>query len=117
MPIVSDASRCWWSLAVSSPVPQPRSTTVPLGTGCSRASRSSNGRRRSAAKRRYWFGSQVSVPDVWRFDLDEWLDRVRALRHVDSALRPLTDEEFAAGLATVERLAGGQATPSSARRR
>ena len=59
----------------------------------------------------------VSVPDVWRFDLDEWLDRVRALRHVDSALRPLTDEEFAAGLATVERLAGGQATPSSARRR
>jgi SAM-dependent methyltransferase len=47
----------------------------------------------------------VSVPEVWRFELGDWLDRVQALRHVDSALRPLTDDEFAAGLAAVRRLA------------
>lgn len=49
----------------------------------------------------------VTVPEIWRFDLGEWLERARRLRHVDSALRPLTDEEFAAGLAAVERLSNG----------
>jgi SAM-dependent methyltransferase len=47
----------------------------------------------------------VSVPEAWRFDVGDWLGRAQALRHVDSLLRPLTDDEFAAGLAAVRRLA------------
>lgn len=51
----------------------------------------------------------TTVPEVWRFDLDQWRDRVRDLRHVDSLLRPLTDDEIAAGIAAVEeQTAGGR---------
>jgi hypothetical protein len=50
-----------WSKAVSSPLPQPRSTTRPPGTGRTRPSRSWNGWARSAAKRAYCSGFQVSI--------------------------------------------------------
>src|SRR5690348_13881816 len=46
---------------VSSPVPQPRSTTRPPGQGSTRLSRSKNGAERSRSKRSYCAGSQVSV--------------------------------------------------------
>lgn len=48
--------------------------------------------------------ARTDVTETWRFDLAQWRDRVRALRHVDSALRPLTDDEIAAGIAAVEQL-------------
>jgi SAM-dependent methyltransferase len=41
------------------------------------------------------------VVEPWRFDLAAWTDRVRSLRSTDSALRPLTDTEFAEGLRVV----------------
>jgi SAM-dependent methyltransferase len=51
------------------------------------------------------------VVETWRFDVDTWRERVRALRHVDSWLRPLTDDEVAAGIAAVEQLADGGRAP------
>lgn len=51
------------------------------------------------------------VSEVWRFTVDKWRDRVRALRHVDSALRPYTDDEIDAGIAAVERTAAGGRGP------
>lgn len=53
----------------------------------------------------------TEVAEVWHFELEPWRERVRALRHVDSALRPLTDSEIAAGVAAVERLADGGRRP------
>jgi ubiquinone/menaquinone biosynthesis C-methylase UbiE len=42
----------------------------------------------------------------------EWVDRIRAMRHADSTLAPLTDEEFASGLAALERAtAAGEPVP------
>jgi ubiquinone/menaquinone biosynthesis C-methylase UbiE len=52
-----------------------------------------------------------NVVETWRFDVDRWRERVRALRHVDSWLRPLTDDEVAAGIAAVEQLADGSRAP------
>jgi ubiquinone/menaquinone biosynthesis C-methylase UbiE len=52
-----------------------------------------------------------NVVESWRFDVEQWRERVRALRHVDSWLRPLTDDEIAAGLAAVEQLADDSSAP------
>jgi len=41
------------------------------------------------------------VVEPWRFDVATWADRIASMRHVDSAFRPLTDAEFAAGVRTV----------------
>jgi SAM-dependent methyltransferase len=41
------------------------------------------------------------VVEPWRFELDAWVERVRAMRDVDSALRPLTDDEVDAGVQAV----------------
>jgi len=41
------------------------------------------------------------VVEPWRFDVATWADRIASLRDVDSAFRPLTDDEFAAGVRTV----------------
>lgn len=55
--------------------------------------------------------SVVDVTERWRFDLDGWVDRVRAIRHTDSALRPLTDEEVEAGIAAVRTDHGTSTAP------
>lgn len=39
--------------------------------------------------------------EVWTFDLETYLARVRELRHIDTALRALADEEIEAGLASI----------------
>jgi SAM-dependent methyltransferase len=41
----------------------------------------------------------VDVAERWTFDLGPWTERVRSIRHTDSALRPLTDAEIEAGIA------------------
>jgi ubiquinone/menaquinone biosynthesis C-methylase UbiE len=41
------------------------------------------------------------VIEPWRFELTAWTDRVQSVRHIDSALRPLDDAEFAEGLRVV----------------
>lgn len=46
--------------------------------------------------------SVTDVIEPWRFDLADWTARVRSVRHLDSALRPLTDTEVAEGLRIVE---------------
>jgi len=53
------------------------------------------------------FGGATITPvgEDWGVAPGPWAARARTLRHVDSALRPLTDEEFAAGIAAVEALA------------
>jgi ubiquinone/menaquinone biosynthesis C-methylase UbiE len=43
----------------------------------------------------------VDVIEPWRFELTTWVERARSIRHTDSALRPLTDPEFDAGLAAI----------------
>lgn len=49
----------------------------------------------------------VDVPERWTFELEPWTDRVRSIRHTDSALRPLTDDEVEAGIAAAHaRYAG-----------
>jgi SAM-dependent methyltransferase len=48
----------------------------------------------------------VDVVEPWRFDLEVWADRVRSIRHTDSALRPLTDAEVDDGLRIVRDLHG-----------
>jgi ubiquinone/menaquinone biosynthesis C-methylase UbiE len=53
----------------------------------------------------------TNVAEIWRFDIEQWRERVRALRHVDSWLRPLTDDEIAAGITAVEQLADSGRTP------
>ena len=39
--------------------------------------------------------------EPWRTDLPAWLSRVHSIRHTDSALRPLHDDEFAEGVRRV----------------
>jgi SAM-dependent methyltransferase len=41
------------------------------------------------------------VVEPWRTDLPAWLARVHSIRHTDSALRPLHDDEFAEGVRRV----------------
>jgi hypothetical protein len=41
------------------------------------------------------------VVEPWRTDLPAWLARVESIRHTDSALRPLHDDEFAEGVRRV----------------
>lgn len=53
----------------------------------------------------------VDVTERWRFELEAWTDRVRSIRHTDSALRPLTDDEFEAGVAAVQAQHGPSAEP------
>ena len=53
----------------------------------------------------------IDVVERWTFELDAWTDRVRAIRHTDSALRPLTDADFEAGVAAVHASRGGQVDP------
>jgi hypothetical protein len=43
----------------------------------------------------------VDVVEPWRFELEPWSERIRSLRNADSALRPLTDDEIARGIAAV----------------
>jgi SAM-dependent methyltransferase len=43
----------------------------------------------------------VDVVEPWRFELAAWVERVQSIRHTDSALRPLTDDEFAEGVRRV----------------
>jgi SAM-dependent methyltransferase len=43
----------------------------------------------------------VDVDEVWSWDLRAWADAMADVRHADSMLVPLTDDEVAAGLATV----------------
>ncbi|HZM31413.1 MAG TPA: class I SAM-dependent methyltransferase [Acidimicrobiales bacterium] len=48
------------------------------------------------------------VAEPWRLDPDSWEERVRSVRHKDSALRHYTDDEFDEGVARITaRLAGG----------
>lgn len=53
----------------------------------------------------------TDVVEPWSFELEAWVARVRELRHVDSALRPLTDAEVEAGIAAVLEEHGGSAGP------
>jgi ubiquinone/menaquinone biosynthesis C-methylase UbiE len=57
------------------------------------------------------------VVEPWTFELEPWAERVRRLRHLDSALRPLTDEEIEAGVQAVrhdhERRPGPIASPGT----
>jgi SAM-dependent methyltransferase len=52
-----------------------------------------------------WIGfvtpTVTPVHEVWHFDLRAWTSRARQLRQTDSALRPFTDEEFEAGIASI----------------
>lgn len=49
----------------------------------------------------------VDVSEVWEIPLDAWVTRARSIRSTDSIFRPLTDDEFEAGLtALVERHRG-----------
>ncbi|HEY7072868.1 MAG TPA: class I SAM-dependent methyltransferase [Acidimicrobiales bacterium] len=41
------------------------------------------------------------VVEPWRADLPAWLARAHSIRHTDSALRPLHDDEFAEGVRRV----------------
>lgn len=41
------------------------------------------------------------VVEPWRVDLSIWPDRIRSIRHADSALRPLTDAEIEDGIRVV----------------
>ena len=61
MPTVSAACMRRCSSTVRLPVPQPRSTTRPRGTGVHSATRSSNGFRRSAWNRSYCSGFHPSI--------------------------------------------------------
>jgi ubiquinone/menaquinone biosynthesis C-methylase UbiE len=54
---------------------------------------------------------QIDVVEPWTFELDSWLDRVHAIRHTDSALRPLTDEEFDEGVRRVAAVHGDRVGP------
>jgi SAM-dependent methyltransferase len=53
----------------------------------------------------------VDVVEPWTFELGPWTERVRAIRHTDSALRPLTDDEVEAGIASVQAAHGAAAGP------
>jgi SAM-dependent methyltransferase len=56
--------------------------------------------------------SVVDVVEPWSFTLDAWVARARRLRHTDSALRPLTDDEFEAGIHAVLHERGDEADPA-----
>jgi ubiquinone/menaquinone biosynthesis C-methylase UbiE len=56
--------------------------------------------------------SVVDVVEPWSFPLDAWVARARRLRHTDSALRPLTDDEFERGIHAVLDERGGEADPA-----
>jgi SAM-dependent methyltransferase len=43
----------------------------------------------------------IEVDEVWRWDLRAWADAMAEVRHGDSMLVPLTDDEVATGLAAV----------------
>jgi SAM-dependent methyltransferase len=54
------------------------------------------------------------VIEPWRFELNAWVESVRRVRAIDSALRPLTDAEIEAGITSVvERFAGERKTVES----
>jgi malonyl-CoA O-methyltransferase len=59
----------------------------------------------------------VEVREDWSWDLAAWADGAAELRHADSMLAPLTDDEFAAGVASVraegERRPGVQVVPGA----
>jgi SAM-dependent methyltransferase len=40
----------------------------------------------------------IDVPERWEFEIDAWVARARSVRSTDSIFRPLTDDEFEAGL-------------------
>jgi SAM-dependent methyltransferase len=58
----------------------------------------------------------VDVVEPWRFELATWVERARSIRHTDSALRPLTDAEFEAGLDAITAVHGADSglVPSDA---
>jgi SAM-dependent methyltransferase len=43
----------------------------------------------------------IDVEEAWTADLDAWVDALAEIRHADSMLAPLTDDEVAAGAAAV----------------
>lgn len=45
--------------------------------------------------------AMVDVVEHWTFPPDTWVAAVRSMRHVDSALRPLTDDEVEEGIGRV----------------
>lgn len=51
------------------------------------------------------------IVEPWRFRIPAWSARVRELRHTDSALRPLTDEEIDAGIDAVTARHAGASGP------
>jgi SAM-dependent methyltransferase len=53
----------------------------------------------------------IDVVEPWAAPLDDLLARLRRLRPVDSALIPLTDEEFEAGVAVIARRWAGHGGP------
>jgi SAM-dependent methyltransferase len=57
----------------------------------------------SFARAGFTLAAIVDVGEPWRIDLTAWFDRVRRLRHVDSALRPLTDAEIELGLGMADQ--------------
>jgi SAM-dependent methyltransferase len=54
----------------------------------------------------------VDVAEDWSVGVDEWAAKVRQLRHVDSGLRPMTDDEVEAGIAAVEKAFGARPGPA-----
>jgi SAM-dependent methyltransferase len=52
-------------------------------------------------------GAVTDVAEDWSVDVAVWAAKVRDLRHVDSALRPLTDDEVEAGIASARQAVGG----------
>jgi len=50
------------------------------------------------------------VEEHHEFEVADWVARARALRTIDSMLVPLTDDEFEAGIAAVERSPAASAT-------
>src|SRR5436190_1538386 len=91
MPSVSRAASSWWSRAVGSPVPDPRSTTGMPARGRTSASRSRNGRVRSSRKRSYCAGSQASsrvIQDQLPIRRPDRLQTPPAMRASDAANRP-----------------------------
>ena len=65
----------------------------------------------SFASAGFALASVADVIEPWRFDLTAWTARVRSLRHIDSALRPLTDTEVADGVRIVEEAHRGARGP------
>lgn len=53
----------------------------------------------------------IDVPERWEFEPAAWIERAISMRHTDSAFRPLTDDEFDAGIRNLRAQYEGVAGP------